>query len=55
MDDDPDQVTTADLIDALEDLIDDFEGYLAECMDEGKRASILTAKAVLYLSKGETP
>lgn len=42
-----------DLIEALEDLIEDFEQYLEVCMDERERESIAAAKAVIARAREE--
>lgn len=42
-----------DLIEALEDLSEDFEQYLEACMDERERESIAAAKAVIARAKEE--
>lgn len=44
-----------DLIETLDDLIEDFVGYLTRNMDEPNRESITAAKAVLARAEGETP
>jgi hypothetical protein len=53
-------------IDVLEDVVEDFERYIAECMDEPNRICLVAAKeflaqwaparaATAAVAKGETP
>jgi hypothetical protein len=42
-------------IDVLEDVVEDFERYIAECMDEPNRRSLVEAKEFVAKIRGETP